>query len=239
MRRRHLWTALAGAVALHDVSGQVLPPAAPAAPSTPAPPPIGEVRSLGGDRFQVGRIVVDKRARRFTVPGRIQALDKPLEYLATTPTGRRAYEALLALDGSGSEMNLACILIGLERDPKVPSSRQLTQPGPPVLLSVAWTDASGQRRVVTAAEALLGAEAGKGAVVEWAYTGSFTSIDGSQLAADHTGSLISFVKKDATGVIEAVSGASLGAYGTVRGSTGLPPEGSAIELIVEAPAAAK
>lgn len=226
MRRRQALVALGCGVALGPAAAQ------PAVPTIL--PSIGEIKDLGNDRFQVGKIMVDKRARRFVVPGRVQALDKPLEYLATTPAGRKAYETLLVLDTSGSEMNLACILIGLERDPKVPSSRQLSESGQPVLLFLAWTGATGQRRMVTAAEALLSVEAGKGAVVEWAYTGSFTSIDGSQLAADHTGTLISFVKKDATGIIEAVSGMSLGPYGAVRGSAGLPPEGSAVELIVEA-----
>ena len=233
MQRRHALVALGCGAALAPAQAQAQ------APVPTILPRIGEVKSLGNDRFQVGKISLDKRARRFIVPGRVQALDKPLEYLATTPTGRKAYETLLVLDTSGSELNLACILIGLERDPKLPSSRQLTQPGQPVLLSVAWADPAGQRRVVTAAEALLGAEAGKGVVVEWAYMGSFTSIDGSQLAADHTGTLVSFVKKDATGIIEAVSGMSLGPYGAVRGSVGLPPEGSAIELVVEAASTAK
>ncbi len=226
MRRRELLAALGGAAAAGAARGQAAAPDAAAA----AAPLIGDIKPLGGDRFQLGRIVVDKRARRFTVPGRIQALDKPLEYLATTPTGRKAYETLVVLDTSGSELNLACILIGLERDPKVPSSRQLSQPGPPVLLSVAWTDVHGRSHQITAAQALSGADA---PAVDWAYIGSFTSIDGSQLAADVTGTLASFVKKDRTGIFEAHSGISEGSYGSVRGNDGLPPEGSAIQFVVE------
>jgi len=205
--------------------------------TTASPPPIGELKSLGQERYQVGRIVVDKRARTFTVPGRVHVLGKPLEYLATSPGGRKGYEALLELDASGTEINLACILIGMERDPAVPGSKPLGQAGKAgqrVTLSLAWSE-GGQRRRLSAAEALLSADAAtKSDTVEWAYTGSFTSLDGSQLAADVTGTLISFVKKDPTGVIEAVSDVSLGPYGSVRGSTMLPPEGSAIELVVQA-----
>ena len=241
IQRRRVLAALGGAAALPSVQGQSAAPAAPNALAAAAAPVesatrIGDIKPLGGDRFQVGRIVVDKRARRFTVPGRVQALDKPLEYLATTPAGRKAYEALLALDTSGSELNLACILIGLERDPAVPSSRQLTQPGQPVWLSVAWKDASGQPRQLTAARALSGADA---TAVDWAYIGSFTSIDGSQLAADVTGTLASFIKRDRTGIFEAVSGINEGSYGSIRGSAGLPPEGSSIELVVDATAPRK
>jgi len=201
----------------------------------PTPPVVGLIKPLGQERYQIGRIVVDKRAHSFTVPGRVHALDKPLEYLATSPGGRKAYEALLELDASGSEFNLACILIGLERDPKLASSKPpvvANVVGQRVAMSVAWTQ-DGQRRKVTAAEALFNADArAKIESVEWVYIGSFTSIDGSRFAADHTGTLISFIK-DPTGLIEAVSGVGVGPYGSMRGSAALPPEGSAIELIVE------
>jgi hypothetical protein len=201
----------------------------------PAPPVVGAVKPLGQERYQIGHIVVDKRAHRFTVPGRVHALDKPLEYLATSPGGRKAYEALLELDASGSEFNLACILIGLERDPKLASSKPpdaANVVGQRVAMSVAWTR-DGQRRQVTAAEALFNADARKSIEsVEWVYTGSFTSIDGSRFAADFTGTLITFIK-DPTGLIEAVSGVGIGPYGSMRGSNALPPEGSAVELIVE------
>jgi len=201
----------------------------------PSPSVVGSLKPLGQERYQIGRIVVDKRSHSFTVPGRVHALDKPLEYLATSPGGRKAYEALLELDASGSEFNLACILIGLERDPKLASSMPpgvANVVGQRVAISVAWTQ-DGQRRKFTAAEALFNADArAKIESVEWVYTGSFTSIDGSRFAADYTGTLISFIR-DATGIIEAVSGIGVGPYGSMRGSAVLPPEGSAIELIVE------
>ena len=90
-------------------------------------------------------------------------------------------------------------------------------------MSLAWTQ-DGQRRQVTAAEALFNADAKtKIESVEWVYIGSFTSIDGSRFAADFTGTLISFIK-DPTGLIEAVSGVGIGPYGSMRGSTALPAE---------------
>jgi hypothetical protein len=211
----------------------VQPAFAQAAESSPSV--VGPIKPLGQERYQIGRIVVDKRSHRFAVPGRVQALDKPLEYLATSPGGRKAYEALLELDASGSEFNLACILIGLERDPKLAPSKPpdvANVVGQRVAMSVAWTQ-EGQRRQVTAAEALFNAEArAKVESVEWVYTGSFTSLDGSRFAADFTGTLISFIR-DPTGIIEAVSGIGVGPYGSMRGSAMLPPEGSAVELIVE------
>ena len=76
----------------------------------------------------------------------------------------------------------------------------------------------------------------KGTIAEGqvqAKTGSFTNANGTQIAADVTGTLVSFVKKDLTGIIEAVSDALIGPYGEVRGSARLPAEGTAVELIIE------
>ena len=238
MHRRRVLAALGFGAAWQAARGQAPAPARtpPAAPAPRPAPRVGEMQALGDERFRIGGILIDKRGRSFSVPGRVKVLGKPLEYLATTPEGRKAYESLLALDTSGSELNLACILIGLERDPKASPSWPLTQPGQPVMLSVAWVDTDGRRRQLSAAQALLNSEA---AVVEWAYTGSFTNIEGNLLAADVTGSLISFVKKDRTGIFEAVSGIGAGSYGSIRGNVALPPEGSPLELVVEAAAPSK
>lgn len=225
----------------HLALGSLLALAATLPAAQPATPPVGELKSLGQDRYQVGRIVVDKSARTFTAPGRINVVDKPLEYLATTSSGRKAYESLLVLDASGSEFNLACILIGLERDPDVPPSRPpkaAAITGQRVVLSVAWTD-GGKRRELAAADALFGAGSGTRAeAVDWVYTGSFSSRDGSQFAADHTGSLIGFIH-DPTTVIETTARIGIGAYGSVRGSSELPAVGTGIELIVKAVGAGK
>ncbi len=208
---------------------------------TPAPR-VGELKPLGQDRFQIGRIVVDKRAGAFTVPGRVHVLGKPLEYLATSPGGMKAYETLLEVNATGSEFNLACILLGLERDAKQPRFQQFSKAhlvGPRVAISVAWSE-NGKRRQVSAAEALLNPEAGvKPETVEWVYTGSLASKPEEQFAADVTGTLVGFVH-DANSVVESVSGLGIGAYGSVSGNaTLLPPVGSAIELIVEVPRAKK
>lgn len=232
MRRRRVLAALGGATAFRPAAAQAPGPAGPAQPTAR----IGEIKPLGRERFQIGRIVVDKGARRFTVPGRVLALGKPLEYLAVSPGGSKGYETLLELDATGSEFNLACILLGLERSPRHAQARDTagTQPlpGPRVAIFVAWSD-GGQRRVVTAAQALLnpGAEA-RPDTVEWVYIGSPAPDLQGGFAADTTGTLIGF-KPDDNSVIESAVGIGLGAYGSVRGHPMLPPSGSAVELIIE------
>jgi hypothetical protein len=204
-------------------------------------PLVGELKSLGQDRFQIGHIVVDKHAGSFNVPGRVHLLDRPLEYLATSPGGMKAYETLLELDATGSEFNLACILIGLERDPKQAEFHQFSQAhlvGQRLALSVAWSE-GGKRRQVSAAEAVLNPDAGvKPESVEWVYTGSPASEGRGRFAADETGTLVGFVHDDNT-IIESVAGLGIGAYGSVHGNPMLPPVGSPIELIVQAIRAAK
>ena len=186
--------------------------------------------------------MVDKRARSFTVPGRVHVLGKPLEYLATSPGGMKAYETLLEVDATGSEFNLACILIGLERDPKQVPCAQLDAG------RLARTTCRHLRRLVRRWQAAARyrprrrcsiPEAGvKPESVEWVYTGSPASEGEDRFAADDTGTLIGFVH-DANSIIESAVGIGIGAYGSVRGHTMLPPVGSAIELIVQAAAAAK
>ena len=228
-------------VARHDAHAQTgSPPAATSPPPFSAGPaaPVGELKPLGGDRYQIGRIVLDKRARRFTVPGRVHVLGKPLEYLATSPGGMKEYETLLEVDASGSEFNLACILLGLERDPKQGPYWQFSQDplrGPRVEIRVAWQD-GGKRREVSAAEALLDPkDPTKPESVEWVYMGSLMNPADGLFAADVTGTLAGFVH-DANSIIESVYGLGIGAYGSVSGNPDkLPPEGAPIEFIVEIP----
>lgn len=234
-------TLLAGSLALAALTGRTARAQSPApAPGAAAPPaaPAGDIKPLGNDRFQIGRIVVDKRAGRFSVPGRVHALGKPLEYLATAPGGMKAYEALFEVDAIGTEFNLACILIGLEADAQqVPWQRFRETPqlrGRPLSIMVAWTD-GGTRREVSAAEALLNADAGVApASVQWVYVGAPASEFHRRFVADDTGTLIGFIH-DANCVIESVATIGVGAYGSVRGNDKLlPPNGTAMELIVAA-----
>ncbi len=181
------------------------PAAAPSQPfTTGRPPPVGELKSLGKDRYQVGRIVVDKKAGRFTVPGRVLVMGQPLEYLATSPKGMKDYETLLEADA-----------------------------GPKVLVSIAWQD-GGKRREISAAEALLDPKGDvRPESVEWVYTGSLSMPPDGQFAADITGTLIGFVH-DANSIIESVLGLGIGAYGSVSGNADLlPPVGTPIELVVQ------
>ena len=225
------------------VLAQAPPPPAPA--PAPASPPSG-MKDLGGGRYQVGAIVVDRNARQFAVPGRVLHIDDaPLEYIATSPGGMKAYETLLELDTTGTEFNLACILVGLDnsrtRRPDFQFDRRSPE-GPRVDLGLRW-QASGQAvqrslQDVLAIRTPPGRPAEPTPPEEWVYTGSFSRDDSGQYAADVTGTLIGFVH-DPASIIEHRTGLGIGAYGSVQGNREvLPPIGSAIELVVTVPPAA-
>ena len=74
--------------------------------------------------------------------------------------------------------------------------------------------------------------------VEWVYIGSPASDGATASRPTITGTLIGFVH-DANSIIESAVGIGIGAYGSVRGHSMLPPVGTAVELVVQAAAAAK
>jgi hypothetical protein len=220
------------------LAGIVLPGAASFAAGEPAALP-ESIKPLGDERYRIGGILVDRKARRFTLPARMHVLEKPLEYLLTTTGGMKEYEALLETDVSGTEFNLACILLGLEPPADLSSLYQFSKTpldGSPVQISLAW-EQGGKRQQVTAEQALIEPEDLGKEVVEWIYVGS--NMGGGRFAADMTGTLVGFVH-DNNSVIDTRYGLGIGSYGSINGNSKLlPPVGSAVEVVVEVPLPAR
>jgi hypothetical protein len=214
------------------------PPAAGPAAAAPMKP-------LGGERYQIGKIIVDRKAKSFTVPGRVIHIDEaPLEYLAVGRAGAKGYESMLELDTVGTEFNLACILLGLDnserRRPEFQFDRRPPE-GPRVTIELQW-QADGKKVRMAAHEALKTAappESGPAPQLpptEWVYTGSFDPEGETPYAADVTGTIIGFVH-DPASIIEHRAGLGIGAYGSIQGNAAvLPPIGSEVEVIVTVPA---
>ena len=218
-----------------DATAQA-PAAEPAlAPAAAAAAPA--MKPLGGERYQIGNIVVDRKARQMTIPARVHVVDRPLEYLLTAKGGMKEYESLLETDVTGTELNLACILLGLERDKTQEPYLQFSQKrvsGPRVDIVLKRMD--GDRKTsVPAADVLFDSGQKAPEPVEWVYTGSQKHWQDDRFAADVTGTLIGFVH-DPNTIIESAMGLGIGAYGSVNGNTALlPPAGADVDLVITVP----
>ncbi len=211
--------------------------ALPARGEAPAIPATSDaVKSLGGERYQIGKILLDRKARQMSFPARVHVFDKPLEYLLTAPNGMKEYESLLEADVSGTEFNLACILLGLERDPHQGTFYQFSKPplaGPRVAITVALPDGGSTKRV-DVAELLFDAGSPQAQPVEWVYVGSQINAVSNEFAAQVAGTLIGFVH-DPNSVIESVNALGVGSYGSINGNDALlPPVGTEVEISITA-----
>ena len=195
--------------------------------------PVPLMEDLGEQRYRIGEIIVDKKAGEFSVPGKVLHLNAPLEYLAVSTEGMKGYESLLELSTSGTNFNLACILIGLDEKNSVKPRYQfddLKPEGQAVAITVTWQK-DGKTMSVSGANAMTSGEETFDDD-SWIYIGSSTVDDGQIFMADMTGTLIGFVH-DPASVIEHINGGGIGAYGLLTGDESvLPPEGTAISLSV-------
>lgn len=197
------------------------------APRRALPP----VEELGGDRYRIGAVTVDRGKRQLSVPGRVLHLDDTLEYIAVSRGGQKDYESLLELDASGLEFQLASILIGLDDADAVKPRYQFDERealGPAVSVRISWDDA-GETRSIDAANALLNNDEPFDDH-DWVYIGSIE--ENGELWAQTTGTLIGFVH-DPYAIIEHRQGVGVGNYGFIKGNhLLLPPEGAPVTVSV-------
>lgn len=177
---------------------------------------------------------MDKNARSFTVPGILNMVQGPLEYIACVRQGMKAYETLIELDCNAFEFNVACILIGL--DPKkstVPKRHFDPEPakGDAVSLNIEWHD-QGQVKRFPPEKLIKGGEEAL-STGNWVYTGS-TIIEDGRYLADLMGPVIGFVH-DPAPIIEHSVGAHSTGYGMlVPNPEVLPAKGTPMRLQVTA-----
>jgi len=190
------------------------------------------IEDLGKGRYRIGSIIVNKPEKSFQVPGEILRLQPPLEFLAVTKGGMKGYESLLELDVNAFEFNLACILIGLDKEKaKAPEFHFSEEPaqGDPVSIWISW-EQDGKNVRIPASNSLLEGE--KTINNNWVYSASGFTPSGEYLASVD-GTLVGFVH-DPASIIEHTKGLGLGNYGAVSGNAAvLPAVGSKILFTVE------
>ena len=213
----------------------------PGQPPSAAPPELSghedpaskpKIERLTDGRYRIGSIELDRRAHAFELPGRVIRTAPPLEFLATRPGGVKEYETMLELDANAFELNVACLLIGLDparaTPPRFHFDPEPTD-GDRIELLVTW-EQDGATRTEPAHRLLsVGGKAVEDS--DWVYTGSGFFSDGRYMA-QLDGTLIGFVH-DPASIIEHVPGVGLGDYGAVAAMPGVtPPEGTPIRLRV-------
>lgn len=143
---------------------------------------------MGEDRYRLGKLVVDLKAKTATCTGSVNMLRGTVEYLAVAPQGKR-HESVLVVDVRPLHLQLGLILLGLEPRGglRYQGDTQVPQ-GAPVEISVAWT--RNGRRVRVAGEDLAW-DIGKKRPMErraWVFSGS--SVDADGFVADRELSLV-------------------------------------------------
>jgi hypothetical protein len=195
-----------------------------------------KIQELGGDRFRVGLIEIDRGKRTFTVPAVVHLDEGTQEFLVAARGGYKGYESILEAGATPYEFNLACILIGLDdkhvRDPRYHFD-PTTIKGDPVEISVSWQTGKETKRI-PASQLVRDSKNDRTLPNEgWVYTGSTFTPDGQYLA-QMDGVLVGFVH-DPASIIEHATGFGQNLYGSVVPNTAVaPPKGTQVTLEVRA-----
>jgi hypothetical protein len=195
-----------------------------------------KIQELGGDRFRVGLIEIDRAARTFTVPAVVHLAEGAQEFLVASRGGYKGYESILEAGATPYEFNLACILIGLDdqhvRDPRYHFDPTQIE-GDAVEIWVAW-QAGQETRRIPAARLVRDSKNDRTLAEEgWIYTGSTFTPDGQYLA-QMDGVLVGFVH-DPASIIEHATGFGQDLYGSVVANTAVaPPKGTRVMVEIRA-----
>lgn len=110
----------------------------PALAQTPGPLP-RDVEKIGDERYRIGKLTVDLRAKTAECPGRINMRRGTIEYLAVAPGGK-LHESALELDVRPLHLQVGLILLGLEAGGGLRYQGDTRPPrGSPIELWVSWT----------------------------------------------------------------------------------------------------
>lgn len=187
------------------------------------------IEPLGGDRYKIGNLEIDRSSRELRLKGKIATLDSPLEYLACAPGGK-LYESLLEFDVNPYHLHVGLLLIGLEPKNNLDFQGDPSTPqGDPVTVLVSWQN--GGESVWHRAEELIWQkrEARPMEETNWVFSGSLF-VDDVFLAAVEK-SLIA-VYNDPAAILNnpLPTGADDESY--VSRTDYLPPSGTALEIII-------
>jgi hypothetical protein len=181
-----------------DASSQDPPPPPPH--PMPAPPtPLtavtnAPVKELGGGRYQVGKVVLDKTRKTVTFPTVVNMNSAMVEYVLVTTSGK-VHESILRTDVEPYHIQTAMLLLGakgaMTADPAVFNDPKQPVPGDKVTIEVVWKDGAKAKRG-RAEEFIMNLETKKSiSRGPWVYNGS-QIVDG-MFVAQREGSIVSLI----------------------------------------------
>ncbi|WP_346187114.1 YdjY domain-containing protein [Rubritalea halochordaticola] len=161
------------------------------------------IERLGGGRYRIGKVVLDKVKRTVTLPARVNMTKGVVEYILVSEDGK-SHEAVFTTDARPSDIHTACLLLGMKELPLAswPSDYNGIARENRVLVDVSWKG-NGPAKKVAASQSVVRASSGQEAVADqaclpsgpWLYAGS--CIEGGLFTADREGSLISVISDKA------------------------------------------
>lgn len=192
---------------------QAEPSAAASIPAPePAPPPAGEdpaplmplkpmVVDLGGGRFAVGGVTIDRRLREITLPAEVNMVEGPVEYALVSKQGK-IHEAVFATAAEARDLHVAALLLGVtpSSDLGPQNGAATVKRGAAVVITVEWERNGPTERIflneaVNLSDPSTKAVSGNLPAGAWIYNGSRIEGDGVFAATRH-GSMISIIRDD-------------------------------------------
>lgn len=202
----------------------------------PGAPPI--VR-LDDHRLKIGDTLVDRTARRIEIPARVNMVQGILEYFACQ-TGGKLHESVVEQLDRPSHLHLALLLLGLEPTESVPDDKlgnRIIRMGSKLRIYVEWNDVKTGAAKRLPAEGWLYSRKRKGPpkAADWVFQGS--AFWNGDYSADSAKSVIGLIPDPTTvvGVIGNEGNPYQGMEGFEVNTAAIPPNGTPLKLVIEAP----
>lgn len=194
-----LWSGCKRSGETEDPPAVVGNPPAPSGQPAAKPTPEPNVIPLGGDRYQLGLVEIDKARRTLTFPAAVLMREGAVEYLVVTRKGK-IHESVFVTQIEPRDLHLAALLLGVEPSADLgPADASVRVPAAAALQCFVEWDRNGPPARINLHEALAIAPAGQTTPAKpapatlWLYNGSRVQQDGT-FVAQRDGSIVSIIR---------------------------------------------
>lgn len=160
-------------------------------------------KNLGGGKYQIGKVILDKKKRSVHVPAQVNMTKGIVEYILVADSGK-VHESVFTTTAKPSEIHLAFLLLGCKGIPleNWPKDYLQVDEANQVAVEITWKS-NGPKKNLPATQCVqrtdsanVGAGRGSGmASGSWLYSGSY--LNGDSFVADREGSIIAIIADEA------------------------------------------